>query len=176
MGDRIAVLNAGVIQQLGTPQELYERPANLFVAGFIGSPAMNLFVGMIRRTSDGALLAIGDRSVNLTGQSATAAANALSDGERAVIAGIRPEDLRLASEGATDSIIGVVDVVEHLGNEQLIYLQSSAATAPEGSEEKSLTARVGPEVSVRSGEMITLTLDTARIHLFDVKTGMRLQL
>ncbi len=99
----------------------------------------------------------------------------MADGERAVIAGIRPEDLRLASEGAADSIIGVVDVVEHLGNEQLIYLQSSAATAPEGSEVKSLTARVGPEVGVHSGETVTMALDPARVHLFDAESGRRLQ-
>ena len=90
MGDRIAVLNAGVIQQLGAPQELYERPANLFVAGFIGNPAINLFDAKIGRSGDVARLLIGDRSVNLTGQSAIAAISVVSDGERAVIAGIRP--------------------------------------------------------------------------------------
>jgi multiple sugar transport system ATP-binding protein len=168
------VLNEGVIQQLGTPQELYDRPANLFVAGFIGSPAMDMLYGTIRRAADGVELTLAGRTVTLTGQSAAAAAHAASGGERAVVAGVRPEDFHLSSEGADNSIVGVVDVVEHLGNEQLIYVQSAAAHAVEGTEVKSLTARVEPGVSVRPGDSVTIALDPARVHLFDAESGKRL--
>ncbi|MDE3231100.1 MAG: ABC transporter ATP-binding protein [Chloroflexota bacterium] len=174
MGDRIAVLNAGVIQQLGTPQELYQRPANHFVAGFIGSPAMNMFDGMVKRAADGAELTLAGRTITLAGQSAAAAANAASGGERVVVAGVRPEDFRLASEGAEDAIVGVVDVVERLGSEQLIYVQSAAAHAVEGSEVKSVTVRVEPGIRVRPGDNVTIALDPARVHLFDAESGERL--
>lgn len=70
--------------------------------------------------------------------------------------------------------MGVVDVVEHLGNEQLIYVQSAAAHVVEGSEVKSLTARVDPDVSVRPGDNVTIALDPARVHLFDAESGKRL--
>ena len=174
MGDRIAVLNAGLIQQLGSPQELYERPANLFVAGFIGSPAMDFFNGSIKRAGDGATLVIGDRTIALAGPSAAAATNAASSGERKIVAGIRPEDLRLASESDPNTIVGVVDVVEHLGNEQLIYMQSAASRTSESSEVKGVTARVAPEAIVRPGDKVAIALDPARVHLFDVETGKRL--
>ncbi len=174
MGDRIAVLNAGLIQQLGSPQELYERPANLFVAGFIGSPAMDFFNGSISRAGDGAKLTIGDRTITLAGQSAAAAANAASSGERPVVAGIRPEDLRLASESDPNTIAGTVDVVEHLGNEQLIYMQSAASRTSESSEVKGVTARIAPEAIVRPGDTVAIAFDPARVHLFDVETTKRL--
>ncbi|HET9110168.1 MAG TPA: sn-glycerol-3-phosphate ABC transporter ATP-binding protein UgpC [Ktedonobacterales bacterium] len=174
MGDRIAVLNAGLIQQLGTPQELYDRPANLFVAGFIGSPAMDFFDGLIKRAGDGATLTIGGRTLTLAGQSAAAAANAASSGERKVVAGIRPEDFRLATEADPNTLLGTVDVVEHLGNEQLIYMQSDGARSGEHSEVKAVTARIAPDAIVRHGERVAITFDPTRVHLFDAETGKRL--
>ncbi len=174
MGDRIAVLNAGLIQQLGSPQELYERPANLFVAGFIGSPAMDFFNGTVTRSGDGATLKIASRTVTLTGQSAAAAANAASSGERKVVAGVRPEDFRIASESDANSIPGIVDVVEHLGNEQMIYFQAEGSRTTETSEAKGVTARIAPDVEVRVGQNVAVTFDTSRVHLFDAETGKRL--
>ncbi|HEX2350005.1 MAG TPA: sn-glycerol-3-phosphate ABC transporter ATP-binding protein UgpC [Ktedonobacterales bacterium] len=174
MGDRIAVLNAGLIQQLGSPQELYDRPANLFVAGFIGSPAMDFFDGTIKRTADGATLAVGGRTVTLTGQSAASASNAASSGERKVIAGVRPEDFSLGSESAPNTLVGTVDVVEHLGNEQLIYMQSDGVHTSEQSEVKGLTARIAPDAVVQHGDKVAVVVDTARVHLFDAESGKRL--
>ena len=174
MGDRIAVLNAGLIQQLGSPQELYERPANLFVAGFIGSPAMDFFNGTVTRSGDGATLKIGTRTVTLTGQSAASAANAASSGERKVVAGVRPEDFRVVSETDANSIPGTVDVVEHLGNEQMIYFQAEGSRTTENSEAKGVTARIAPEVEVRVGQNVHVTFDTSRVHLFDAETTKRL--
>jgi multiple sugar transport system ATP-binding protein len=183
MGDRIAVLNAGVIQQLGTPQELYDTPANLFVAGFIGSPAMNFFEGRLIRQGDGAVVRIGQgadaASLNLAGTSvAHLAGQATADG-RLVVVGVRPEDLHPAAEGAADSLVGTVDVVEHLGNEQLAYLQAPEALAKpeksgEGAEVTSgVTARIGAGEHLRIGQRVTLAVDLAKLHLFDPTTTNR---
>jgi multiple sugar transport system ATP-binding protein len=174
MGDRIAVLNAGLIQQLGSPQELYDRPANLFVAGFIGSPAMDFFDGTIKRTSEGATATIGSRTLILAGQSAAAASNAASSGERQVIIGVRPEDFHLAAEDDANTLLGTVDVVEHLGNEQLIYMQSEGIHATEHAEVKGLTARIGPDAVLSHGEKVAVACDPTRVHLFDADSTKRL--
>ncbi|HUY76881.1 MAG TPA: sn-glycerol-3-phosphate ABC transporter ATP-binding protein UgpC [Ktedonobacterales bacterium] len=170
MGDRIAVLNAGVIQQLGTPQELYDHPANLFVAGFIGSPSMDFFNATL---TNGTTATIGEgaaaRTLTLQGESVQAAKQT-----HKVILGIRPEDFHLASDGAENTLNGAVDVVEHLGNEQLIYLNMPGAMIPETSETKAVTARLAPDVIVRPGQRLSLAVDTARVHVFDAETTKRL--
>ena len=127
MGDRIAVLNAGVIQQLGTPQELYDTPANLFVAGFIGSPAMDFFRGRLMQIDGRVMVEVGDGSetkrLTLNGELAARLTHMASATGNSVTIGIRPEDVRLAAPGETDTIDGTVEVVEHLGNELLVYLR-----------------------------------------------------
>jgi multiple sugar transport system ATP-binding protein len=183
MGDRIAVLNAGDIQQLGTPQELYDTPANLFVAGFIGSPAMALFEGRLIRQGDGAIVEIGSgadaRTLDLSGTPSQHLAGQATAEGRAVVVGIRPEDLRPAPDGALNSLSGTVEVVEHLGNEQLVYLQASGAMkasrteASSGASSGDITARIGPSVAVRAGQSLTLAVDLARLHLFDPATSNR---
>jgi ABC-type sugar transport system ATPase subunit len=177
MGDRIAVLNNGVIQQLGTPSELYNQPANLFVAGFIGSPAMNLFSARLLRGADGAQIVIGDgaeaRTLRLAGTPAdTIAGQATSEG-RPVVAGIRPEDLRLAGEGSENTLAGTAEVVEHLGNEQVIYLRAPGMIASKGTDGASVTARVGAGADLRPGAQVTLQPDLAHLHVFDPATGQR---
>ena len=174
MGDRIAVLNSGLIQQLGTPQELYDRPANLFVAGFIGSPSMDFFNGALRRDGANATLTIGERTLTLPGVIAEAALTDVSDSGRTVVAGVRPEDLRLASESDPNTLVGTVDVVEHLGNEQLIYLHAEGAVVSETAETKGVTARVAPDVVIRHGERVALAVDPLKVHLFDPETTRRL--
>jgi multiple sugar transport system ATP-binding protein len=174
MGDRIAVLNAGLIQQLGTPQELYDRPANLFVAGFIGSPSMDFFTATLRRDGANATLAVGDRMITLPGAIAESALTGASDGARTVVAGVRPEDLRLASEDEPNTLVGDVDVVEHLGNEQLIYLQAAGAVVSETAETKGVTARIPPSAVVRHGERVALAVDPLKVHLFDPNTTRRI--
>ncbi len=175
MGDRIAVLNAGLIQQLGTPRELYDHPANLFVAGFIGSPSMDFFHASLRRDGVDATLTIGDRTLTLPGSSAASALAGASGDGRVVIAGIRPEDLRLASESEPNTVVGVVDVVEHLGAEQLIYLQMEEALVSESAETKGVTARVAADVAIQRGERVALAANPLKIHLFDLDTGRRIQ-
>jgi multiple sugar transport system ATP-binding protein len=177
MGDRIAVLNNGVIQQLGTPGELYNQPANLFVAGFIGSPAMNLFSARLLRGADGAQVVIGDgadaRTLRLAGTPAdTISGQATSEG-RSVIAGIRPEDLRLASEGSENTLAGTAEVVEHLGNEQVVYLRAPGIVASKGADGASVTARVGAGADLKPGAQVTLQPDLAHLHVFDPATGQR---
>lgn len=178
MGDRIAVLNGGLIQQLGTPQELYDRPANLFVAGFIGSPSMNFFNARLVRTGEGeAEISIGTgaeaSTILLSGESARAlAGHATADG-REVIVGIRPEDMQVASPGDTGVISGQVEIVEHLGNEQLIYIRIPGAMVPEQAESGGTTARISPDVRVNTGQRITFKPDTSKIHIFDVATTKR---
>jgi len=189
MGDRIAVLNGGVIQQLGTPSELYNQPANLFVAGFIGSPAMNFFSARLLRGADGAQIVIGDgsdaRTLRLAGTLAeTIAGQATSEG-RPVIVGIRPEDLRLASEGSENTLAGTAEVVEHLGNEQLIYLQTSGTILPETAAQARETAEdaitLGPSViarveagtDLRPGAQLALQPNLGHLHVFDPATAQR---
>ncbi len=172
MGDRIAVLNAGVIQQLGTPQELYDRPANLFVAGFIGSPSMDFFNATLTSDAGGRTATIGDGATARTLTLPAAAANVAGSSGKLII-GVRPEDFHLANEGDANTLNGTVDVVEHLGNAQLIYLTMPGAMIPESSETKAVTARLAPDVSVRPGARLSLTVDTSRTHLFDAASGQR---
>jgi multiple sugar transport system ATP-binding protein len=152
MGDRIAVLNAGAIQQLGRPEELYGTPANLFVAGFIGSPSIDFFGGRLQAGGDGGIQVVvgsggdgrsgggaepGGCTLSLSGELAARLKGQMSGDGRAVVVGIRPEDFRLvgtdsAEDGAEPSTLaGVVEVVEYLGNEQLIYVRLPGSVVPE---------------------------------------------
>ncbi len=199
MGDRIAVLNAGIIQQLGTPQDLYENPANLFVAGFIGSPAMDFFEGRLQK--DGSVfVVIGSGSdactLQLTGRSAEQLSGQATREGRPVVVGIRPEDFRLAdgdtAGAAAGTMTGIVDVVEYLGNEQLIYVRLPGSFIPEpviaarevaNSAEaagqvatvtaSAATARLGAAARVELGAPVRLSVDTAKLHLFDPATTKR---
>jgi multiple sugar transport system ATP-binding protein len=144
MGDRIAIMNAGILQQVGTPGEIYDHPANLFVAGFIGSPTMN-FIPVT--TSDSTAKASGF-SVTLP--------KSVPEGNGTL--GFRPESLtdRIADEANTMQM--KVDVVERLGSDQFLYGQV-------GSDQ--VTARVDPRMKVAPGDTVKLGLDTRTLHLFN---------
>ncbi len=182
MGDRIALLNAGIIQQLGTPQELYDNPANLFAAGFIGSPSMDFFKGVLKKTgSDAAEVVIGEgaeiNTLPLSGRSAQEAAGQATPDGRQVIVGVRPEDLSLASDGSSrPTLHAIVDIVEHLGNEQLIYVQAPGAVISDTTETKAITARVAADAQIQPGERVTLAVDPSKLHIFDPQTTQRLGL
>jgi multiple sugar transport system ATP-binding protein len=157
MGDRIVVMNAGQIQQIGTPLELYEKPANQFVAGFIGSPAMNLVEGNVTSgqfTSRDASfrLALGDQ-VKRVGK---------------VVLGIRPEDIYHADAPYVPAQVSHIDaradVVEPMGNEVYLY-----ATA--GSHE--IVARLAPHPLPQPDAQIRLAVDLGKLHFFDPQTGVR---
>ena len=196
MGDRIAVLNAGIIQQLGAPQELYDTPANLFVAGFIGSPAMNFFrVRLVKRADGAAALrfgaadgaAPGPELALGAGPSAHYVGQATGEPGRPVIAGIRPEHLCLAPAAAPDALPGMVDVVEHLGNEQFVYVTVPGATAIEAAAvareadadagasagAPGVIVRLDTKARVQPGERIALAMDAEHVHVFDPATGNR---
>ena len=160
MGDRIVVMNAGVIQQIGSPLELYDRPANEFVAAFIGSPAMNLvrgrFEGSEFRAESGLRLAL------------EGAPRPQHAGD--VVLGIRPEALHVAGgpwvPEAIASLEARLDVVEPMGNE--IYLYASA-------HGRELVARVAPQPLPRPDETVRLAVDLRRLHYFDGVSGERLE-
>ena len=158
MGDRIAVMNRGLLQQAGTPEELYTRPQNLFVAGFIGSPAMNL-VPVEPATSDGSVVLRHDGFVVRVPDRFADAAGA-RDG-RAMVVGLRPEHLEVVDgtvpEGSA-TVPAVVDVVEYLGDEQLVHLHAG---------EVELVAKLPVEPRLHAGQDVTLAVPCAKLYLFD---------
>ncbi|MFV0433101.1 MAG: ABC transporter ATP-binding protein [Leucobacter sp.] len=161
MGDRIVVLKDGLLQQVGTPSELYETPANVFVAGFIGSPAMNLIP--VSLTADGAML--GSARVPVSASSLQQAS-----GSTATF-GVRPEDLSISPTG--EGIEVVVDLVEELGADG--YLYGHLVNGPENITERvTVVARVDGRRHPQEGETIALTPNPAHLHLFDAETGLRL--
>ncbi len=195
LGDRVAVMRDGYLQQLEDPKTLYERPTNLFVAEFIGSPAMNLVGADVERTNGAMLARFGDHAIRIDDRT-LAARPALRtfDGER-VILGIRPEDIEdaaVAGEAPDDRRFpAVVDIREDLGSEVLMHFAVSgppvrgedvkaavgeeAIEATEAQVERHgvpFIARVDPDSRAREGEQVKLAVDTRRLHFFDTKTGL----
>jgi multiple sugar transport system ATP-binding protein len=161
MGSRIAVLRDGVLQQLDTPAEVYAHPANMFVAGFIGSPAMN-FCPATLVSSDGALM-VRTAAMQLT-LPAELSAKAGASASRDVVLGIRPENIhaaRRAPAAAASPVELRVDLVEHLGSETYVYLTSG---------ETSFIARMDGALDVKPGDSLPVVFDASRIHLFDAGT------
>jgi len=192
MGDRVAVMRKGLLQQLDSPQALYERPANLFVAEFIGSPAMNLVEAEVTQ-SDGTLVAgFGTHGLRV-GDAALAARPALEGfAGRRVVLGIRPEDVEDASlvpdVPALSTLAAVTDIREEMGAEVYVHLSLSVppvrrpdvaeAIAEEGAEPgasvtlaPAFVGRLSRETGAREGEPITLVVKTDRLYFFDPATG-----
>jgi multiple sugar transport system ATP-binding protein len=159
LGHRVAVLDHGRLQQCGTPRELYDRPANQFVAGFIGSPSMNLCE--VSLGANGAV-SFGSEQVEL-GETQAAAARA--NGRTGVVLGLRPEALELAGEG----VPARVEVVEELGADAYVF-----CVAEIGGESRRLVARTEARRAPGQGERITLRVRPNEAHLFDPDTGNRL--
>jgi sn-glycerol 3-phosphate transport system ATP-binding protein len=166
LGDRIVVMSNGKVQQIGRPQEVYGSPANLFVAGFIGSPPMNLLRGRV----EGGLLNAGDLRLVSAGP----------PGDCAV--GFRPEDLRPA-DGGTSSFEFLVEVVEPLGNGVVVHGTTAGTTVESGAEEvddipsliegtrAAITAIFDPTAEPAPGDRVLLTIAPDRVHLFDLRSG-----
>jgi multiple sugar transport system ATP-binding protein len=150
MADRIVVMQGGRIEQVGAPLDLYDRPANTFVAGFIGSPAMNMLPGVVR----------GD-AVEVAGMRLPLPLGMAAAEGREVIWGIRPEHLAAGSEG----LRGTVAVVEPTGSETHVVLRS------EGAE---VVAMFRDRVAFRPGDALVLAPEVAKVHLFDKGSGVRL--
>jgi multiple sugar transport system ATP-binding protein len=166
LGTRIVVMNAGIVQQVDTPQALYDTPNNLFVAGFIGSPQMNFLDAVVSVEGDNAVLDLGESKITLTGDKAKKLIDGGYDG-KTVVMGIRPEDVYddeaviAANPGTT--IQSTVRVYELLGAEVYLYFDYAGAN---------FTARVKPTTTARTGDVVKLALEPTKIHVFDKETEM----
>jgi multiple sugar transport system ATP-binding protein len=162
MADRIAVMNFGVLQQVDTPLNLYERPANLFVAGFIGSPSMNFFDGTIEKSGDGILVDCGSFTVEIPADRAGAYTGYTG---KEIIFGMRPEDIHnpdFTPPGIMPAeVTGNVDVTEVMGNEIFAYLNSG---------EHTYIARVDPRTRYTIGADVQLVFNMQNMHIFDKDT------
>ncbi len=198
MGDRVAVLRSGVLQQCDAPQAVYDRPTNVFVAAFIGSPAMNLYEGEL--APDGKAVRVGSQALSLPDQlcSERTALHAFKD--RRLLVGIRPEHLSdAAASGSKGSVngaalVGEVKLVEALGSELMVHFQTDAgrvhsedaAAASEDEEElvdlaaselaaqATGVARVQTRSRMRAGDRARFVVDTEQLHFFDPQSGAAL--
>src|SRR5437762_3317508 len=160
MGDRIAVMNLCVLWQRGSPHELYDNPVNVFVAAFIGTPALNFATA--KAHDDG--LQLGSTKLELTGRAAKAAQQ---NRGRDLLIGFRPEDLQIDGQPGSGAvrIPAKIDVVEYLGHEELIHAQS------EGHE---IVALVPADQKVQSGDEVTFAIASEKLHVFDPETELTL--
>jgi sn-glycerol 3-phosphate transport system ATP-binding protein len=156
LADRLMVMNAGVAEQVGTPMEVYHRPASTFVAGFIGSPAMNFLRGRVATDGDTVELPDGERLRLSEPQPAG----------RPVTVGIRPEHLLPAAAGA-DTLTLSIDLVEALGADTLAHGRL-------GASEASILARLPGSSTVKAGDRLTFSIAPGELHLFDAESGKAL--
>ncbi|WP_280302613.1 ABC transporter ATP-binding protein [Nocardia neocaledoniensis] len=159
MGDRVAVLKDGLLQQCASPRDLYRDPANMFVAGFMGSPAMNLFT-----------LPVADGNVTIGGFPVRVPRAVVDAGEGTVVLGIRPEHLEVGDGGLRME----VDVVEELGSDAYVYGRALSDDAS-GQTGETVVARVDWRRPPAKGEQLTLTADPEHIYFFSAANGSRLR-
>jgi multiple sugar transport system ATP-binding protein len=192
MGDRVAVLKKGHLQQVAAPQTLYDDPDNLFVAGFIGSPAMNMVEATLARDdgSSGIVANFGGHTLPLDAAFVDAHPALRRFEGRPVILGIRPEDLEdaaIAADAPADRRLRVpVELREALGSEVLLHIRMDAPPVQTedalelardrevegpGQEGSVFVARVDPRTSARTGETVELVVETANLHVFDPADG-----
>jgi multiple sugar transport system ATP-binding protein len=196
MGDRVAVMRSGRLLQCGRPQEVYNSPASLFVAAFIGSPAMNLYQGEI--DPEGASVQLGRQRLDLPAAFRDERVSGPYRGH-GVVVGIRPEQLadagQVSGDGGNRRLEGTVDLVEELGSEKLVHFHIDAARlsstdvllASEDEEPETLeageigsatasagVARVAADSHIEADQRVVFAVDTERLHLFDPETGIRL--
>ena len=198
MGDRVAVMRKGELQQVAPPQELYERPVNLFVGGFIGSPAMNLVEGGIERENGRLAVRIGQHVLGLTDELLAYRPRLQAYVDKRLVVGIRPENLedaRLEPDTPDDQRLrGVVVLQEPLGSEIVAHFtvdappaltedvrelardvgqESAVQTAvAEGENEAVMVGRFGPRSRITNGETIDVAVETGALHFFDLETGL----
>jgi multiple sugar transport system ATP-binding protein len=194
MGDRVAVMNAGHLQQVDTPQVLYDHPVNEFVAGFIGSPSINLVESQLARNDGRLEVSLGEHKLTVDDQVARNRSGLADHVGKKVILGIRPEDFEdasIESDAPPDRRIKVTaDLTEPLGSEVLVHFSteatgvvSSAAAADVGEDAEvrlgqeedeevttRLVARVSPKSRIAVGSEIELAVDTTRLYFFDPET------
>jgi multiple sugar transport system ATP-binding protein len=195
MGDRVAVMRKGELQQVDDPQTLYDRPINLFVAGFIGSPAMNLVDATVEQRNGGTAVRLGGQELALDDESLATHPGLRSYEGRTVIVGIRPEhleDAALVKDGLPDRTLqGKVELREALGSELMVHFTVENVQAAETDETKELAhdvsggaesglqtggalfvGRFGARARVKEGENVVVAVDTSSLHFFDPETGL----
>jgi multiple sugar transport system ATP-binding protein len=183
LGDRVAIMRDGILQQVAGPQALYDRPRNLFVAEFIGSPAMNLVGADLVRSSGDLVAKFGDTTLPV-GERVLSSRPALPKFEgRRLILGVRPEDIEDAAFGAGERLSAVVDIREDMGSEVFVHFDAGArmvlgedvkaAVGEEAAEVKSSAwvARLDRDTTAAEQKTIELAVDTNRLHFFDPETG-----
>jgi len=153
LADKLIVMNAGRVEQIGMPLDVYERPATFFVAGFIGSPAMNLLPGRLE----------GNGGVDIAEGVSLALAKPVGEAGRAVLAGVRPEHVEIARPGGGHPKLAV-DAVELLGADSMIHGRLGGGA---------MTVRVAGSPPVSAGDFVPLVVPPHRISLFDAASGMR---
>ncbi len=165
LGTRIVVMKDGLIQQVDSPQNLYEKPQNLFVAGFMGSPQMNFVDAKVEKRNDGIYLVFGKQSIRVPEGKAVKLVEGKYEGKEVVL-GIRPEDVKdeemFISNSKESAVDATVKVYELLGAEVFLYLSVE--------DTYDFTARVNPRTTARPGDTITVALDLSKIHVFDKET------
>ena len=194
MGDRVAVMRRGILQQVAPPTVLYERPVNLFVAGFIGSPAMNLLEAVVRIAEDAVWLDVGSQSILLDASLVSGRPTLRRYDAQTVALGIRPEhlqDVALSSGVPVERrITARVELVESLGSDVIVHgsvtatpvrsddsreladdVDAVARTELSRSTTAAVIARCDPRSVVRPGDVMTLAVDTSRVQLFDLATS-----
>jgi len=191
MGDRVAVMRDGKLQQVDTPQRLYDAPANLFVASFVGSPPMNLFEAGVRRDNGRLLCRVGDSQFELPADLAAARPALGEYAGRRIAVGIRPEDVREASGWDGARLRGRILLVESLGSEQLVHIEVAAAplersdlvdiaAQPPGpslgvgelEQAVTLLGRFDRHLLLSLGEAVEVAIDPRLLHFFDLETGV----
>jgi multiple sugar transport system ATP-binding protein len=186
MGDRVAVMSKGLLQQVDTPQNLYDAPDNLFVAAFIGSPQMNLMHGHLRMEGDQPIVKIGSQDVPIPSSVMTAKPGLRRYIDKPLAIGVRPEsaeDASLLGETAGRTLLKAdVEIREGLGSEVVCHARIDAQRVRTGNEAETVggegmnfVARLDPKTRVQEGETIALALDTEALHAFDLDSGLAIR-
>jgi multiple sugar transport system ATP-binding protein len=198
LGHRVAVMKKGLLQQIAPPQVLYDKPDNLFVAGFIGSPAMNFLPSTVEANGDGSFsVTVGAETLHVPDKVAAAHPLLASYAGRSIVVGFRPEDIEDASlqpgsGGDGRTLHAFAELVEPLGSDLMVHLtvdippvqgnEDVAELAKESGDtmfaregKAALVARFNPRSPVKEQEKVTITIDTDRLHFFDAHTGIAIR-
>jgi multiple sugar transport system ATP-binding protein len=198
MGDRVAVMRKGELQQVADPQTLYDQPVNLFVGGFIGSPAMNMVEATLQPNNGGYAAKIGEQSLAIDAEEVKARPGLAAYAGRTVVLGIRPEDLEDAALAPNapqgHRLTGTTDLTEALGSEIMVHFSIAAKQAMTedvrelaqdvgderrmeelaagGADTATFVGRFGARSRVRPGEPLEIAVDSRSLHFFDPETGL----
>jgi multiple sugar transport system ATP-binding protein len=196
MGHRVAVMRKGELQQVADPEQLYNRPLNMFVGGFIGSPAMNMLEATVTHRNGGVEVAVGGSTIELDGETAAAHAGLAAYENRPIVLGIRPESLDDAAltNGEWPRLRGQAELREALGSEMLVHFAVAARQAvtdevrelaedigddraleqlsEKGLPQTTLVGRFSPRSRIREGDAIEVAVDPGALHFFDPETGL----